>query len=196
MTTILIENVDKLTFPHLPPIIYTDSQGSYQRKYWAGRYMEDKGWVDPIADHNVKKIHEVCGGWITGSGSEYIVSSFATLMMVDLWDKPYWDYSTTVIYVTKLGQVYHVIEGDGSDDETKQGWIWTKLEGKAGRYFTTGSGGDFAADAYDVKHLSPESAIKYAAKFDPFTNDIIQCNIDFREYSMNEFREGREYEKA
>lgn len=184
MTTVIIENIDRLAYSDLPPIIYTDSQGTYHKntsvvtKVLSALFL----WSKDNIDHAWQKIYTVSGGWITGAGCGGIIRGFARKMEIELWSKPYWDYTSSVFYVTKLGEVYYAGYGSQDDGVTKQGWIWIRMEGEGrdGEFFTAGSGGTLALDAYRNRYMTTEGAIKYAAKLDPYTNDVIQCNIDFR----------------
>ncbi len=185
MTTVLIENIDRVTYPHLPPIIHTDSQCTHSWHSRAARILSKIKLIpDAGITHNQQKIFKVSGGWITGSGDLDTLLRFVEGMSLDIWDKPKWDYYSDVFYVTKLGSVYFVSPvDDGEDNIDVQNWVWKKFEmgeGK-GKFICSGSGSSYCIDAYTVSSMVADSAIKYAAKLDPFTNDIIQCNIDLRE---------------
>ena len=184
MTTVLIENIDRATYSHLPPIIHTDSQCTHSWRSRTDRVLS-KLKLLPAAGitHNQKKIFKVSGGWITGAGDLDILLRFVEGMSLDIWDKPEWDYHSDVFYVTKLGKLYFVSPVDDEDNVGIQNWVWKRFEmgeGK-GKFVCSGSGGDYCVEAYSVSNMVADSAIKYAAKFDPFTNDIIQCNIDLRD---------------
>lgn len=188
MTTVLIENVDRESYPHLPPIIYTDSQATFSYHSWFLRVLS-KCWLYPKAGeyHSQQKIFKACGGWITGSGDLDTLLVFYEGMALDLWGKPRWDYNSAIMYVTKAGATYVVSpnpEMAYKDDVAKQGWVWKRMsynkDGGKGKFFCCGSGTEYCLEAYSVQSMKAESAIKYAAKYDEFTNDVIQCNIDFK----------------
>lgn len=132
-------------------------------------------------DHATQKIFKVSGGWVVGAGDYNTILNFVSGMGLDIWDKPYWDYHSTILYVTKLGKVYKASSIVSGDDVTRQDWVWESMVGKEDGFFCFGSGYEWALEAYSIGSMKPESAIKYAAKHDPFTNDIVQCNIDLRD---------------
>ena len=185
MTTVLIENINRATYPHLPPIVHTDSQCTHTWHSTTARVLSKlKLFPSAGITHNQQKIFKVSGGWVTGAGDLDVLLSFVDGMALDIWDKPKWDYYSHIFYVTKEGTVYLVSPVDSEDNEMSQNWVWKAMEttgeDSAGVFICVGSGSDYCIDAYSVSNLLTDSAIRYASKFDPFTNDIIQCNIDLR----------------
>lgn len=63
--------------------------------------------------------------------------------------------------------------------KTGCGKHWNR--GGADKFICVGSGSSYCIDAYSVSNMVADSAIRYASKFDSFTNDVIQCNIDLRD---------------
>ncbi len=182
MTTVLIENINRATYPHLPPIVHTDSQCTHTWHSTTARVLSKlKLFPSAGITHNQQKIFKVSGGWVTGAGDLDVLLSFVDGMALDIWDKPEWDYYSNIFYVTKEGKVYYVTPVDDKDNASVQNWMWKALEIEDEyKFICVGSGSDYCIDAYSVSNMVADSAIRYASKFDPFTNDIIQCNIDLR----------------
>lgn len=129
MTTVLIENINRTTYSHLPPIIHTDSQCTHSWHSRTARLLSRlKLFPDAGIVHNQRKIFKVSGGWITGAGDLDVLLEFVDGMALDIWDKPEWDYHSQIFYVTKEGKVYYVTSVDDEDNESVQNWMWEALE--------------------------------------------------------------------